>query len=276
MNKFFFILILFFCNIKIASSQVVNADSLNKVILKENYWQIKPWIASDAAVQKSGIAFVKLNNDWKFYVVIALLTFFAIFKLLFSKYIVDLFALMFKSNLKSKQIKDQLLNTQLPSIVLNVFYTIVMGVFCYLIIQFYNPSLEKKHFIIIMLSIIAIGCVYLVKYLSLQCMGWLFGAKEVANTYIFTVFYFNKIVGILLLPVVVFLLLNTALTNTLIIISLFLFVVLLAYRYLKSYLSLQKLTQVSQFHFFLYLCTVEIMPLLLIYKGLMLNYSKLL
>jgi Domain of unknown function (DUF4271) len=205
-----------------------------------------------------------------------LLAFFAIFKLLFSKYIVDLFALMFKSNLKSKQIKDQLLNTQLPSIVLNIFYTIVMGVFCYLIIQYYNPSLEKKHFTIIILSILAIGCIYLIKYLSLQSMGWLFGAEEVANNYIFTVFYFNKIIGILLLPVVVFLLLNATITNTLIMVSLFLFVVLLAYRYIKSYLSLQKLTQVSQFHFFLYLCTVEIMPLLLIYKGLMLNYSKLL
>ncbi len=276
MNKRFLILFIFFCLGKFAIGQVSTTDSLDKIIIKENFWQIMPWIANDAPLQKSGIAISKVNNDWKFYVALSLLAFFAIFKLLFSKYIIDLFALMFKSNLKSKQIADQLLNTKLPSIILNVFYTIVMGVFCYLIIQYYNPDLGKKHFTIIVLCIIAIGTVYLIKYLSLQFMGWLFGAKDIANTYIFTVFYFNKMVGIILLPVVAFLLLNTSITNTLIIVSLFLFVVLLAYRYLKSYLTLQKLTQVSQFHFFLYLCTVEIMPLLLIYKGLMLNYSKLL
>jgi hypothetical protein len=45
-------------------------------------------------------------------------------------------------------------------------------------------------------------------------------------------------------------------------------------RFFKSYGLLQNQLKVSRFHFFLYIIGVEIMPLLLIYKGLLFLLSK--
>jgi hypothetical protein len=41
------------------------------------------------------------------------------------------------------------------------------------------------------------------------------------------------------------------------------------YRYIISYRAVRKEIKVSQFHFFLYLCALEIIPLVLIYKVLL-------
>jgi len=54
-------------------------------------------------------------------------------------------------------------------------------------------------------------------------------------------------------------------------VSLALIGVLFVYRYLVSFLALQNKLKVNALHFFLYLCAVEVLPLVLIYK-LLINY----
>jgi hypothetical protein len=109
----------------------------------------------------------------------------------------------------------------------------------------------------------------------LQFMGWVFQIKEASDNYIFTVFFFNKIIGILLLPLVIYLLISSRFANQISMVALFLLCVILIYRYALSYISLAKTIQLNKFHFFLYLCTLEIVPLLIIYK-MLLNNSKFL
>jgi Domain of unknown function (DUF4271) len=239
-------------------------------------WPIHNWVPANAPPQKVGISFSKKNNDGNFYLGIAIVAFFAIFKLIFPKYVADLFSLMFKSTVKSKQLRDQLETSKLPSVLLNIFFCIVIGVLGYIIFLYYNPNTDFNKFLLLLVCIGFVGIVYLVKFVTLLFFGWLFNAKEAVANYIFTVFYFNKIMSILLLPLVIFMLLQGVVSPVWLTIALFFLAIILLYRYFLSYVSLQKITQMNQLHFFLYLCAVEVAPLLLIYKGLMLNYSKLL
>jgi hypothetical protein len=120
-------------------------------------------------------------------------------------------------------------------------------------------------------SFIALAVVYLIKYLSLKFVGWLFNITATAQGYIFIVFMINKIIGIYILP---FLILLAFTDNSIYEVS-FIFsylgvFALLAYRFILSYGLVQNEIRLNPFHFFLYLCAFEIVPLLLIYKALLL------
>ena len=95
-----------------------------------------------------------------------------------------------------------------------------------------------------------------------------------SNTYLFVIFLINKILGVLLLPVIIILAFSQfILVKSVILISLLAIGLLLLLRFFRSYGLLQKQLRVSRFHFFLYIVGTEIVPLLLIYKGLMILVS---
>jgi hypothetical protein len=63
------------------------------------------------------------GNDLLFYYLIFLLLTLGTLKTLFPKYFSDLFRLFFRTTLKQKQIREQLMQTPVPSLLLNVFCT---------------------------------------------------------------------------------------------------------------------------------------------------------
>ena len=81
----------------------------------------------------------------------------------------------------------------------------------------------------------------------------------------------NKIIGIYLLPFLIFL----AFTDDFIYMTAFILSYLgvlasLTYRFILAYGLIQNEMRLNPFHFFLYLCAFEIIPLFLIYKALLL------
>ena len=122
--------------------------------------------------------------------------------------------------------------------------------------------------------IISLALIYIGKYIVLKFTGWLTGYKEVTKTYLFVIFLINKILGVLLVPVIIILAFSQfILVKSVIIISLLLIGLLLLLRFFRSYGLLQKQLKVSRFHFFLYIIGTEVIPLLVIYKGLMILVS---
>jgi len=104
----------------------------------------------------------------------------------------------------------------------------------------------------------------LLKSLVIYSSGIIFNTGDSARQYQLIILIFNYIIGIVLLPVVVvaFYWNNAAfLIAGLIIISL-----LVLYRIARGFLTGQDNKNYNLFYLFLYLCTLEILPLLLIYK----------
>jgi hypothetical protein len=272
-NKFF-IFFIFITSSFFAQAQVPKKDTLPQLIPTTNYWNIANWISADAPEQKVGKLQKKETNDWNFLVAIGLLFLFGVIKIVFPKYINDTLRMLKQSTVQAKQIKEQLKGNALASILLDVFFTMVLGTFIHIILVFYNKEIVPNKLLQHFLCISCVGIVYLVKYLSLQFLNWVFQLKNTGSNYIFIVFFFNKVLGIILLPIVTYLLIGKHYNGLILSAAIFLLVVLLAYRYILSYISVAKSIQVSRFHFFLYLCTVEIAPLLLMYKVLLINFKS--
>ena len=211
------------------------------------------------------------GKELLFYTLIGLLLFFAFIRMSFPKYLVDLFRVAFKTTLKQRQISEQLIQAPLPSLLLNFFFLVTVGLYITFVLQHYHMAVNYNFWLLYFYCFMALAMIYLIKFLSLKFFGWLFNITATADGYIFIVFMINKIIGIYILPFLVLL----AFTDNNVYDAAFIFsylgvFALLAYRFILSYGLVQNEIRLNPFHFFLYLCAFEIIPLLLIYKALLL------
>jgi len=215
------------------------------------------------------------DKDTLFYIVALILLILAILKYFNGRYFNNLFRVFFNTSLRQSQLTDQLLQSKLTSLLFNLFFVIVSGFYVYLLLDYFGFINENHNWILLLTTISLTGIIYLVKYCTLKFTGWITGLSAITDTYLFIIFLINKIIGIFLVPVIVILAFSVKdIVNISFIISGLCIAVFLLLRFFRSYGLLQHQLKISRFHFFLYLAGIEILPLLLIYKGLMVYLSK--
>lgn len=202
-----------------------------------------------------------------FYILLSVITVLALIKIIYPKYFSNMFGLFFQTTLRSKQTRDQLLQNALASLLMNFLFIACGGIYIALVVQM-KGWVSVDFWWLILYSAIILLIIYAIKFGFLHFIGWVFNTKEATNTYIFIVFLSNKIIAVALLPFVVILAFTGGqIAEVAFIVSLFLIIAMLLYRYLVSLGSVRADLSINPLHFFLYLCTVEILPLLLIYKA---------
>lgn len=209
-----------------------------------------------------------------FYLLIAILLGYAFLKNAFPKYFNDLFRLFFRTTLKQRQIKEQLMETPLPSMLLNVFFVVCGGLYISFLLQHYQLEVTGGFWIQFLYCCLGLSAIYMVKFLGLKLSGWLFNMDEAANNYIFIVFVVNKMIAILLLPFIILLAFTARPVYDIALTASYCLVAgLFCYRMILTFAAIRNQVKVNPFHFFLYLCAFEIAPLLLIYKALLLFFG---
>lgn len=272
------------------SPVVFNRDSVSKRPRKDSGWTLDPTIP----VGSPGFSWQVLeHNPWYgfrakpeyavkqdtrhftgkeliFYVLIFLLIVFALLRRAFPKYFGDLFRLFFRTTLKQRQIREQLMQTPLPSLLLNGFFIISAGLYATFLFRHFGIDPVGSFWLLFFYCCLGLSVAYLVKFVGLKVSGWVFNMSEAADSYIFIVFIVNKMIGILLLPFLVILAFTLGNVYSVgLTLSLCLVLGLLAYRFILTFVAIRNQVKVNPFHFFLYLLAFEIAPLLLVYKGLL-------
>ncbi len=214
------------------------------------------------------------NKDLAFYLLIFLVAITAFVRVAYPRYFKNLFNLFFQISLNRKVVKDQLLQNKFASLLLNIVFVVVASMYICIVFQQKNYD-GLGYWWVLMYTTITLAVLYIGKYIFIQFTGWLFGTQEAADTYTFIVFLCNKMLAIVLLPLLFLLTFSDIQIATVAFtITYFLIGINFLYRYIASHSSLRTDLNVSGLHFFLYLCTIEILPLLLIYKGVS-NYLEI-
>lgn len=210
------------------------------------------------------------DKDTLFYFLAGLLLYYALVKVFFRKYVDNIMTLFFRVTMRQQQIRDQMLQTPLASLFLNILYLLSGGMYILFLIRHYGVKVTDNNWLMLAYGAGLLLAVYFGKFILLKLAGWIFNISAATDTYIFIVFLVNKIIGILLLPVLVMMafpyppLFPVVLTLSYIMLGLF-----FGYRFIISYKPIRNEIKVTRFQFFLYLCAFEIAPLLLIYKVLL-------
>ncbi|MEP7320228.1 MAG: DUF4271 domain-containing protein, partial [Panacibacter sp.] len=211
------------------------------------------------------------SNDHLFYILAGLVLLLALLRINFPKYFENIFSLSFQVKFRQTQTRDLLLQNSLPAFLFNVYFIFSAALFITLLAQYFNWVTLDFWWLFLYITLILAG-IYLTKYLFINFSGWIFKAEQPAASYNFIVFLINKVLGIILIPfTVLFAFADDEIKKIVLTVTACIVFSLLAFRYVVSLLTVKRNLNISAFHFFLYLCAVEIMPMLVIYKVLFLE-----
>ena len=215
------------------------------------------------------------SKDSLFYLLVGILFYFALIRIFFTKYFDNLMTLFFRVSLRQQQIREQVLQTPLPSLLLNILFILSAGLYACFLLHYSRIGEGVRFWVIYFYCMVLLGSIYLVKFLVLKFVGWVFSISRATDIYIFVVFLVNKMMGIFLLPFLILITFSSADTREIFItISLAMVFVLWTYRALAAYRPVRNEIKLTPFYFFMYLCAFEIAPLLLIYKVLLTYLEK--
>lgn len=175
---------------------------------------------------------------------------------------------MFNDQLTVSLMRDRDRSQASPYFLWYLFFFVNAGIFLYLAVNWYTGSTFPGESPIYLLYFsAAVAGFYLVKHLVLMLVGWIFPLQKPIRQYSFTINLFNALMGLILFP------LNIAMTYTsggLRDFFLYLVFTALVLSYLLRilrglWIGLPYLMK-HPIHFFLYLCAVEIAPVLFLWK----------
>lgn len=258
----------------IRPDSIIIMDSLQAPVTIPDTINIKPQVAAiEKTEKKDAPRKIFEGKELLFYYLVLLLLLFGLIRQAFPKYFYDLLQVFFRSTMKQKQLREQLLQSVIPSILLNGYFALSAGLYISFLLDHFNFPVDDNFWLQYLYCVLGLTCIYLGKFIALKITGWLFNVKEAAESYIFIVFIVNKMLGIFLIPFLILLAFTGEdIYQVTLVLSWIGVGLLYSYRFFLTYTAVRNHVKLNPFHFILYLFAFEVIPLLLIYKMLLMIF----
>jgi hypothetical protein len=168
-----------------------------------------------------------------------------------------------------KLVKDENTMMRRCILLLMLLFFIVSPVFVYQLSGFYNLKTAFLPYFPAYFQLLLIGAGALsLKLLTIQLIGRLFYSQDEATSYLLSIIIMNCILGIAFIPITLGIKLTNAPYNEIFLnAGVFLFCLLYLYSLIIGWLAGFRNSRLSKFHLFLYFCSLEILPVILIIKA---------
>lgn len=210
----------------------------------------------------------KRNDEWKswmFYLLLALAVFMVFMRVSYAREFSEVFQIFKPLGINQQIFRDNFGIVKLGAFLLSLNSTLVIGVYLFLIayhFQFFPP-----YWWLLCASLIVAASVLIFRFGIMRIAGVLFPFKKEINFYQFNEVQLNRVAGILLLP---FLFIITFTPGTIsqfaIPVSLALMAAIILFRYIRGFSIGGDYFAKHKFHFLVYICTLEIAPLVIFVK----------
>lgn len=225
-----------------------------------------------ASVPRSKYKFGKLlpkGQLWVLGVVASLLLLFAIVKVSFTKQLQTIIQSFFSNRVLNNLNKEDNLFKSWPFLLLFVQFGFTIGMFFYLLSQFYRLAFSGTGFQFYLSISVLIVILYLLKILILRVLGHLFNLQKPVNEYITILYlsYFN--LSLLFIPLVVaFALSPLKYAPIFIVVSFILLATIFTFQFIRAGVNILSHNRFSKVYLFLYFCALEICPILILIKAI--------
>ena len=208
----------------------------------------------------------ELNTDWITVLFILALVLFATVRISSTRYIRFLFQSVINYSTSFRLFREKKYPIPHGATQLDIIFYFIFSLFIYQVEGVLNLEFSSRNFLLFLITFGAVLGYFFLKKVLYYAVGLVFESVLETNEYLFNIDIFNRTLGIVLFPIVALINYYPA-ENPLIMVyagllATVVFYILLLQR--GANILLKK--QFSIFYLFLYLCTLEILPLLLIYK----------
>ena len=205
------------------------------------------------------------TQDWTFFLAVIGWVIFASLKFGFSKYIVQVFQSIFNYSAAARLYRERGYSNNFGNFRLNVIFFLFLPFSIYLIARDNGVNIGFSGLEFYLILFVVVNAYFLLKILLYKMLGSVFSQRETTGELVFNMMLFHNVLGMILLPV--------ATVHSMVpafgLFALFIVPALIVLFYLMSivrsiYFAFRE--GISIFYLILYLCTLEILPILLVVK----------
>ena len=243
------------------SNHYFTIKETSDLIFKE---EVKP---PDSLTRLESSQYQDINPDWLLAVIIGSLIVLASLKLFFNKFFDQVLVAMWNFQLGSKFLRDQGIFSRRVSLVLNINFLLIFGLFIYLVLTHFNINpFSLKPILAYLTYTFILTIILLTRYILILLTGQIFNRQTLFREYLYHILIIYKNLGIFFIPVVFCIVyINENLRIYFIILALVLIALAYVFRFFKGFQLIIKKDALI-FYLILYLCTLEILPVLFYYK----------
>ncbi len=207
------------------------------------------------------------KDRWVFYVLLFLSILVTYVWYNFKREIRTLFRAFVNIRIARQLHREYELNLPSNAMLLMINFNISLGLYLYLLIDYFNWVVPVEGFPLFVICTGFISIAYFIQYVTLKLVAYIFPFRDTINLYNFFIVLINKILGLVLFPVIILMVyVHEKIISFVVFFSLFIVLICLLYRYLQGLLIGKNYLKFYKFYFFVYLCTLEIVPILILIK----------
>jgi hypothetical protein len=200
--------------------------------------------------------------------IICALALLAIINYNFGKNLMEAFRSFFDYRQSLRMFEERRESDRQGALLSNVLFSLIVGIFVSIVLPFFGfDILWDNPVLSILFFSAATGLLYILKAWVWKVLGVIFMAQAFSNIYIYNMYLYNRNIGLMIFPMVAISPYVSENITTYLIYSIF---IVFAFSYLFKLRRIFQIIHdqnVSFLYFILYLCTLEIIPLLILIKG---------
>ncbi|RZJ90576.1 MAG: DUF4271 domain-containing protein [Chryseobacterium sp.] len=255
---------------------LLNKSIIIDSILKANVYSRnvnEPWyiihgLKKKLSPYRTGKALPK-GEFWVLSFLGGLLLIFAILRYAFNRQLETIIHAFYSNRILNNLNKEDNLFTSWPFLLLFIQFGFTIGLFLYLVAQYYQVSYGAGGFQFFITISVIIVVLYALKILLLRVIGHVFNVQKPVHEYISILYlsYFNS--SLIFIPLVVAFALSPLKYGLYyIVISFILLAIIFAFQFIRAGVNILSHNRFSKVYLFLYFCALEICPILILIKAI--------
>lgn len=259
--------------VKIDSALIVRTDTIQRLVLSRykndsyNFLESSDSIVNKKFVNRNAIKIRKPQAQWLIYLFLGILFLYALIRNIYFKTLNVIFQAYWNDRAINQFTRDDNFFKLRNSILYFLMFAMVYGILLKIILNYYGlrlkqDDLEEYIFIGSFASLFYLG-----KFLIMKISGYIFSIQKLMSGYLSIIAISNFVYSIIAIPLIIlYHYLDGTWASSVLYLTLILLLFNTVYKYLRTGSFIINNFQFPKFYLFLYLCSLEIMPLLIIYK----------
>lgn len=206
------------------------------------------------------------GTDWLTVVLFSCILLFATIRYSYIKYIKHLFTALVNYPTSIRLLQESSYPASHAAYRLDVVFYLAFSMFIYQVLNIFELASANNKFTFFLMVLAAVLVYFTVKKFLYKVVGLMFETNAETDEYVFNLNNSNRTLGLSLLPLVALISFSPMQTPVYVLIAGVVIVVLFQLVLVLRGIFILLRKQFSIFYLFLYLCTLEFLPLLLIYK----------
>ena len=207
------------------------------------------------------------DKNFRFWLSICMLILLAILSSLYRTQLLQAFKAFSNENVMRMLQREKGTVAYLPYQVWFGFFILNAGFYVYLLIRHYEAPIVSSNLGIFLYALLGVAVIFFLKQFVIKAIGTIFPIDKEAELYNMTITIFGIVMGVILVVLNLFLAYAPEDLLKIFVFGSFIFLGgIYFFRGLRGLSISSKFLGFHKFHFFIYLCTVELAPVLILWK----------